>query len=153
MALRFSTGLRNGILNSTGIKEAMTDGVIRIYSGAQPATADSAVTGTLLLEVTVNGGAFAHGSPTNGLEFDAPAAGVLGKASAETWRGTGLANGTAGWFRFCANPTDSGGISTTLARIDGSVARTGGDLNLSNVNIVVGVPNTIDVFQIAIDQT
>lgn len=153
MALRFSTGLRNGILNATGIKEALADGVIRIFTGAQPATADSAVSGTLLLEVTVNGGAFVHGTATNGLEFDAPADGVLSKAAAETWRGSGLATGTAGWFRFCANPVDSGGSSTTLARIDGSVARTGGDLNLSNISIVTGVPNTIDVFQIAMDQT
>lgn len=150
--LRFSTGLRNGILNATGIKEAMADGVLRIYSGAQPASADNAVSGTLLLEVTVDGGAFSHGSATNGLEFDAPAAGVLSKAAAETWRGTGLADGVAGWFRFCANPVDGGGSSTTLARIDGSVGRSAADLNLSNVNIVTGVPNTIDVFQISMDQ-
>lgn len=150
--LRFSTGLRNGILNATGIKEAMADGVIRIYSGAQPASADNAVTGTLLLEVTVNGGAFAHGTATNGLEFDAPASGILAKAAAEAWRGTGLADGVAGWFRFCANPVDTGGSSTTLARIDGSVGRSAADLNLSNVNIETGVPNTIDVFSITLDQ-
>lgn len=150
--LRFSTGLRNGILNATGIKEAMADGVLRIYSGAQPITADSAVSGTLLIEVTVNGGAFAHGSATNGLEFDAPADGILSKAVAEAWRGLGLADGVAGWFRFCANPTDAGGASTSLARIDGSVGRSAADLNLSNVNIVTGVPNTIDVFQISMDQ-
>lgn len=150
--LRFSTGLRNGILNATGIKEAMADGVLRIYSGAQPVSADNAVSGTLLLEVTVDGGAFSHGSATNGLEFDAPAAGVLSKAAAETWRGNGLADGVAGWFRFCANPVDSGGSSTTLARIDGSVGRSAADLNLSNVNIAVGVPNTIDVFSISMDQ-
>lgn len=150
--LRFSTGLRNGILNATGIKEAMADGVIRIYSGAQPLSADSAATGTLLLEVTVDAGAFTHGSPDNGLEFDAPSEGVLSKAAAENWRGTGLATGVAGWFRFCANPLDSGGASTTLARIDGSVGRSGADLNLSNINIAAGVPNTIDVFQISMDQ-
>jgi len=150
--LRFSTGLRDGILNETGIKEAMTDGVLRLYSGAQPASADTAVAGTLLVEVTLDGGAFSHGSATNGLEFDAPAAGVLSKAAAETWLGTGLADGVAGWFRFCANPVDSGGASTTLARIDGSVGKSSADLNLSNTNIVTGVPSTIDVFNITMDQ-
>tara|TARA_R110002110_G_scaffold415835_1_gene657226 strand:+ start:41727 stop:42185 length:459 start_codon:yes stop_codon:yes gene_type:complete len=150
--LRFSTGLRNGILNATGVKEAMADGVIRIYSGAQPASADTAPAGTLLLEVTVNGGAFAHGSAANGLEFDDPVNGVLSKAAAEVWRGNGLAAGVAGWFRFCANPADAGGASSTLARIDGSVGRTGADLNLSNTNVAVGVPTTVDVFQISMDQ-
>ena len=150
--LRFSTGLRNGILNSTGIKEAMADGILRIYSGAQPASADTAVSGTLLLEVTVDGGAFTSGVATNGLEFDAPTNGVLAKAVAETWRGNGLAIGVAGWFRFFANPVDAGGSSTALPRIDGSVGRSAADLNLSNVNIAVGVPNTIDVFQISMDQ-
>ena len=150
--LRFSTGLRNGILNATGIKEAMADGVLRIYSGAQPVSADNATAGTLLLEVTVNAAVFAHGSPTNGLNFDVPASAILPKAVAELWRGNGLAEGVAGWFRFCANPVDAGGASTTLARIDGSVGRSAADLNLSNTNILVGVPNTIDVFQISMDQ-
>lgn len=150
--LRFSTGLRNGILNATGIKEAMADGVLRLYSGAQPLSADAAPTGTLLAEITLNGGAFAHGAPTNGLEFDAPVNGVLSKAAAETWRGNGLADGVAGWFRMCANPADAGGASTTLARIDGSVGRSSADLNLSNTNIVTGVPTSIDVFNFTMAQ-
>jgi len=150
--LRFSTGLRDGILNATGIKEAMAAGVLRLYSGSQPASADSAISGTLLAEITVGGGAFAHGTATNGLDFDAPVAGILSKAAAETWRGDGLADGVAGWFRFCANPVDTGGSSTTLARIDGSVGRSAADLNLSNTSIVTGVPTTVDVFQITMDQ-
>lgn len=153
MTVRFSTGLRDGMLNATGIKEALADGVIRIYSGSQPTSADSATTGTLLLEITVNGGAFAHGSPTNGLEFDAPTAGVLPKAAAETWQGNGIAAGTAGWFRFVGNATDNGGSSTTLPRIDGSVGKSGADLNLSNITIAVGAPTTIDVFQITLNES
>lgn len=150
--LRFSTGIRNGILDSTGIREALANGVLRIYSGAQPASADAAPTGTLLLEITVDGGEFAHGSPANGLNFDAPVNGVLKKAAAEVWRGDGLAQGVAGWFRFCGNPADAGGPSTSLARIDGAVARVGGDLELGNINIEENVPSTIDVFQIRVDQ-
>ena len=152
MALRFSTGLRNGALDSTGIRAALANGVIRIYSGAQPASADNAVQGTLLMTVSVDGGAFAHGSPTNGLNFDAAVGALMAKAVAETWKGTGLADGIAGWFRFSGNPSDSGALSTTLARIDGSVAKTGGDLAISNVNIVTSAPNTIDTFQISMDE-
>jgi hypothetical protein len=150
--MRFSTGLRNAILNSSGIKEQMANGIIRLYSGAQPASADSAVSGTLLCEYTLDGGAFSHGSATNGINFDDPVSGVLSKAAAEAWRGLGLADGVGGYFRFCANPADAGGASTTLARIDGSVGKSASDLNLSNVNITVGVPNTIDVFNITLDQ-
>lgn len=148
MALRFSTGLANAMLDSTGLRAAMNDGVIRIYTGAQPLSADDAVQGTLLMEVTVDGGTFVHGSPTNGLALDAAADKAISKAAAETWRGTGLANGTAGWFRFCANPVDSGGSSTTLARIDGTCAKTGGDMVMSSVTIVIGQPNTVDTFTI-----
>ena len=146
MAIRFSTGLRNAALDSTGVRAAMASGVIRIYSGAQPVSADNAVQGTLLMEITVDGGAFNHGSPTNGLNFDAAVGALLSKAVGETWRGTGVADGTAGWFRFSGNPLDDGSASTTLARIDGIAAKTGGDLAVSNVTIVTGAPNTVDIW-------
>lgn len=146
MALQLSTGLRNGMLNSTGFTEALNDGVIYIYSGPQPTNADSAVSGTLLGTVTVNNGAWAAGSPTNGLGFDAPASGVISKAAAEVWRMLGVAAGTAGWFRMVGNAADAGGSSTSLPRLDGSVAISGGDMNLSSTTIAVGVPTTIDVF-------
>ena len=148
MAVRFSTGLRNAMLGSTGLDAALTNGVIYIYSGAQPATADSAIAGVLLGKVTVDAGAFAHGSPTNGLNFDSPVAGVIAKAAAENWQFNGVADGTAGWFRFAGNPNDDGTSSTTLSRIDGSIAKTGGDMTLSNTAIVTAAPNTVDVFQL-----
>lgn len=148
MAIRFSTGLRQGMLNATGTLEAFTNGVLRIYSGVQPSDADSAITGTLLLEVTVDGLAFAHGVATNGLNFDVPVAGVLSKAAAEAWKGDGVAKGTAGWGRLSANPLDDGTVSTTLPRIDMSVAKTGGDLNVSNTGIAIGAPTTVDTFNI-----
>ena len=56
--------------------------------------ADSAATGVPLLKITVGSGAFAHGTSTNGLNFNAAAAGVLSKTSA-VWSGVGLANDTA----------------------------------------------------------
>lgn len=147
MALRLSTGLRNGMLNSTGFTEAFNDGTIYIYSGPQPSSADDAVQGTLLLQITVNNGAWSAGSPTNGLGFDAPSNGVVSKAAAEVWRGLGVADGTAGWFRLVGNAADAGGSSTSLPRLDGSVAISGGDMSLSSVTIVTSAPTTIDTFQ------
>ena len=79
--------------------------------------------------------------------FDAAALGVISKAAAEAWKFTGLAVGTAGWFRFYPAAGNPANTSATEARIDGSVAASGGDLNLTNISITIGSPNTIDVFQ------
>lgn len=143
--LRQSTGLRNALAGTTGFASTFANGIIEIYSGTQPATANAAATGTLLGVVTTNGGAFTPGSATNGLTFAAPASGIVSK-SASTWRFTGLATGTAGWFRLKGNALDDNGVSTTLPRLDGNIANTGGDMSLSNTAIVTGSPNTIDTF-------
>lgn len=150
MTIRISTGLKNAMLGEIGLKAALADGVIRVYTGAQPVNPDSPATGTLLAEITVDGGAFTHGSPTNGLEWDAPADGEINKPSGVDWKGAGIAAGTAGWARFCGNTLDEGGSSTTLARIDMSVGKTTGDLQLSTINIVVGTPITVDQAQLVL---
>ena len=148
MAVRFSTGLRDKMLGSADLKTALANGIINIYTGAQPASADSAASGTLLGTVTVDAGAFTHGVATNGVNFDTPVAGVLAKAVSENWKFNGIVSGTAGYFRFVGNPVDDGLVSTILPRIDGSVAKTGGDMTLSNTAITAGAPSTIDVFQL-----
>ncbi|MCK0507897.1 hypothetical protein [Aromatoleum anaerobium] len=57
MTLRYSTAARNHILQHGSLKKAFQNGKILIYSGAQPASADSAPTGTLLCTITRNSGA------------------------------------------------------------------------------------------------
>lgn len=128
-----------------GFATVFANGVIEIYSGAQPATADSAVTGTLLGTVTKASGAFTPGSATNGLTWAAAASGSVSK-STDVWSFNGVAAGTAGWFRLKGNAADAGGSSTTAVRLDGTIANSGGDMNLSNTTIAVGSPNTVDVF-------
>lgn len=145
MALRFSTGLRNATIGIIGMAGALANGVIEIYTGAQPASANDPVTGTLLGTVTTNGAVFTPGSPTNGLTFAAAANGAVAK-SASNWQFSGLANGTAGWFRFKANAVDAGALSTTHVRLDGSIATSGGDMTIGNINVTVGAPNTVDQF-------
>jgi len=142
--LRFSTGLRTNLAGSTGFASTFANGVIEIYTGTQPATADAAVTGTLLGTVTLGSGAFTPGTSTNGLTFAAASGGSVSKSG--TWSFNGIAEGTAGWFRFKGNAVDAGGVSTTLPRMDGSVAVSGGDMALSNISITIGAPNTIDTF-------
>lgn len=150
MSSKWSTKLQNTALDA--IKTAFTDGVIYIYSGSQPVNADAAVQGTLLGLVTLNAGAFSHGTATNGLEFDAAVDGVLSKKSTETWQFEGLANGVAGWFRFCGNPADAGAIDSSYAlhRMDGRIATVGAEMNMSNTTITLGATSTIDTFSIAI---
>lgn len=159
--LRLSTALRAKMLGSTGFAGAFSKGVIYIYTGYQPATADAAKQGTLLGMITVNGLGFTHGVNTNGLSFDAPTTATVSKAAAETWKlnkGDGsdtlgaAAAGTAGWFRICGNAADAGGAdggggTYALPRLDGSIGVSGADLNLPNINFVIGTPVTIDVFQ------
>lgn len=144
MTVRLSTALRNNLVGALGFAATFANGVIDIYTGAQPANADAAVTGTLLGTVTLNSGAFAPGSPTNGLTFAAAASGSVSKSG--TWSFNGVAAGTAGWFRFRANAADAGGVSLVLPRLDGSIAVSGADLNLTNIAVSIGSPNTIDTF-------
>ena len=145
MSVQLSTGLRNGMLNATGFTEAFTNAVMYIYSGPQPLNADQAVQGTLLGIVTKTAGAFTFGTSTNGLNFLTPDGGVISK-DANAWQTVWISAGIAGWARLMGNAADALGTSTTLPRLDCSVATVGGDLNLSTVNAVVSAPATIDVW-------
>jgi hypothetical protein len=137
-------------LKGGSLKDIFKDGVLRIYSGTQPATADAVVAGTLLLEISVASGAFVAGAVANGLEFGTAAAGAISKNS-EVWSDTGIATGTAGWFRLYANAADGGTADTTpflYPRIDGAVATSGAELNMSSTAITAGATTTIDSFTI-----
>lgn len=144
MTVRLSTKLRDNLAGTTGFGATFANGVIEIRSGSQPVDADAAATGVLLGTVTLNSGAFTPGVSTNGLTFAAAANGAVAKTG--VWSFVGVATGTAGWFRLKGNAVDAGGISTTLPRMDGSVATSGADLNLSNISIVTSAPSTIDSF-------
>lgn len=134
------------------LKDVFKDGVLRIYSGSQPSSPDAAVSGTLLLEISEDAGAFVAGAFDNGLEFGDAASGAIAKATGETWQDTGIAAGTAGYFRFVANATDAGAASTSLPRIDGSIGTSGADLNMSSTSITVGATYTIDSFTMTLPQ-
>lgn len=245
MTLRLSTALRNNLVSHSGFAASFAGGVIDVYSGTQPVSADSPATGTLLgrvsiasatyvaetaasatitltgttgaiatlnvgtfnliplgavafitdlattaqaladainrngifrstcsgavvtvvappgsgaaynglaLAATVSGDMVATSSgnvtggvaATAGLQFGTPLSGTIGKTG--IWSFNGLAIGTAGWFRVKASAVDGDGASTTLVRLDGSVAVSGADMNLSNISVTVGAPNTIDTF-------
>lgn len=141
--MKLSTGLRNHLLVTGALKSALDGGLIKIYSGAEPATADAAVTGTLLCTISNN-------STGTGITFeDDPVDGVLSKKSSEVWSGVNAATGTSGYFRHVASG-DDGTSSTSQKRIQGSVAVAGADLNLSAVGLTSGATQTIDYYNVAL---
>lgn len=60
MTMRLSTGLRNFLANGGGLAQALNNGRMEIYSGAQPTSPDAAVTGTLLCTITAGGAAITN---------------------------------------------------------------------------------------------
>lgn len=64
MAIRQSTGLRNFLNNYGSYKSAFTGGKLLLYSGSQPATADTAASGTLLCTVSLGSGTWTAETPS-----------------------------------------------------------------------------------------
>ena len=137
MALRHSTGLANfALTNAQSIATAFdnaTAGWLNIYSGAAPASADNAVTGTLLAELRLNTDAFAAvAGGARGIALNSVTSDTSANAS------NPVAN-QACYFRMIADG-DAGGASTTLRRLQGVVDVSGNspDMAIDNVNIVAG---------------
>lgn len=139
MALKLSTGLRNGMLDTSPFKTLLDASRLKIYSGAAPATADAAE-GTLLVSI---GSAHAD---THCHFLASAVSGVISK-DANVWSGVASATGTASHFRLVAN-TDTGVLSTTEIRMQGTIGTSGADLNMSSVSIVSGATQTIDTFDL-----
>jgi hypothetical protein len=136
MALRVSTGFRDKLMTpaADGGKswgELLDGGIIHIYSGTQPADADTAESGDLLVKITKDGLALGSGG---GLSLGNATNGKISKPAADDWKGTAVADGTAGWFRFY-DSNETTGTSTTAVRFDGRVATSGGELRVVTTTI------------------
>jgi hypothetical protein len=129
MATRISTAARNAMCDALVdlLDGGSGPGVIRVYTGAQPAGPGSAPTGTLLAEFTLSDPA-----------FGSAAVGVATLDVTPALTDVGLADGTAGWFR-ALDSTEAAGSG--LGVLDGSVTATGGggQLELNTVTISTGV--------------
>ena len=89
----------------------------------------------------------------NGLTFGDAASGTLVKNPLETWTGVGLGvGGTAGWFRFEGAVADTEAADTTdnLIRLDGNIATSGANLNMSSTTIATGATQTISTFSLTV---
>ena len=128
MAVGLTNAVKNAEANAviTAIDAGSTGGLIKIYSGTRPATADTALSGnTLLATLTFS---TTSGTATNGvITFSA----ITADSSAD-------ATGTASFARI----TDSSG--TTV--MDLNVGTSGSDINLSSVSISSGDSVSISSF-------
>lgn len=135
MAIRLSTGLINQLMDTDAFRDIFALGFIDIYTGTQPANADLGATGTLLCTLT------SDGDGVTGLSWAATATdGALSKSGAETWQGTVVSTGTAGWFRLRAAGDAGTSLSTTAPRYDGAVSTSGAEMNLGTVNLIAAAP-------------
>lgn len=146
MAIRLSTGLRTALLGgaggTAGLKTMMNGGVLDIFTGSQPASADYTETGTKLVRISSTSGSAVN----DGVRFGTGAAGVL-PLTTPVWSGVVQVAGVAGWFRFYGT-TGTSGTSATTWRFDGAVGVAGADLNLSYTSLVVDSVLTITTFNI-----
>jgi len=115
--LKYSNGTRNAQQQGL-ITYAGSGALINIYSGSQPANANTAISGqTLLVTLTVSG---SFGTDSNGTI-----------TLSTVTNGTAVATGTASFFRI----TQSNGSTVVM---DGSVATSDADLVLNNTSIATG---------------
>jgi hypothetical protein len=145
MAARLSTGLVTALMGSSNFRTLFALGFIDIYSGTQPTLPDNVPNGTLLCTLYSDG-------TTTGLSWSPTAPdGVLSNLSSQTWSGTVLATGTAGWFRLRA-VGDTGVLSTTQCRFDGAIATSGVEMNLGNLSLLLGAPFVITAASFTLPQ-
>lgn len=127
MALKYGTGYRNSrldILEST----IGTAPLLRILTGAPPATPATAQSGTLLAEISL---------PSDWMA----AASAGSKAMNGVWSGSAVANGTAGYFRIL----NSAG---TVVHIQGTAGTSGTDMILDSASFAVGQAFSVLTFTV-----
>jgi hypothetical protein len=124
--LKMSNASANAEANA--LAALLNNGYLRIYDGAQPATADTAI-GAQVKLAELRFGATAFGAAANGVIT----------ANAITADSDADATGTAAWFR-CF---ESDGTTPVM---DGSVGASGCDLNINSVAIQIHAQVSVSSF-------
>lgn len=120
---QFTDSATEAAVNAVAV--LLNGGTIQVYTGTQPADANQAITGTLLVTLTFSATAFAA----------ATASGATGSRIATALAnsitsGTAGNTGTAVYFALVD--------SSSAVRAMGSVGTSGADMNLSTTSIVSG---------------
>lgn len=142
MAFRLGNGTNsvqnracNAIVQTPDQGATNAAGAINIYTGTQPATPNTAPTGTLLVSI-----------PLNNPSWGAAASGTSALVTTTAVSATVTTGGTAGWFRVLdrTNNTTTGGCW------DGSCGTSGADLNFDNITFIAGGICTIQTMSITV---
>jgi hypothetical protein len=128
--VRVATTYRNAIVDQIG--NALDNGYLRIYDGAQPANANTALGAQVLLaELRYNAAAFPAASAGS-----AAAAAITADTSAN-------ASGTATWARSLASD------GTTVV-FDCEVGTSGADINFNSVGISAGANVSVSALTLSV---
>ena len=126
MALQFSVDVRNAMLDAIET-EIGASPTLEIFTGTVPASCAAADSGTVLATITLPADFFQNAASGQKLLN-----GVWEDSSAD-------ANGTAGHFRVKQGAT---------CHMQGTVAASGADLNVSNTSFAAGQPFSVTSFTI-----
>lgn len=142
---KFSTGLRNAVLASQSLRDAVSGSQLAIYAGTPPNSADDALgSAVLLAALTVDG-------LGTGVTFSSTASnGTIGKAAAENWQSTIQSTGTASFFRLIPLTGATDAASPTEFRIQGSIGVAGSDMVVPNTLLTTGETFAINSFVVAL---
>lgn len=141
---KFSTGLRNAMLDTGSFKATMDGCFLKIYAGTAPETADAALgSPTLLCTLSDNGG-------VGGLNFESAAVdGTISKDVAQIWKGTNAATGVGSFFR-AVGAADDGSFSTTAPRVQGAIGNVSTDMLLSDTTLTSAEDFILDYFYVSL---
>jgi hypothetical protein len=123
-----------GVQAVVDLVDAATDaGYIEVRTGTQPASVDTAASGTLLATIPLPSPLWA--SYTGGTATANTSGGEVGSANGDT-------DGDAGWYR----AYDGAGVAV----LDGSAGTSGTELVLNRVDVTTGEPVTIEAWTVTL---
>jgi hypothetical protein len=161
VALKINRNPKNKFVIATSSLGVLTltalPGFGTLLNSAALATTTTTMVGTVTSTTfgSGTGGSVAGVNAANGLKMDwNAAAGVLTKDVTQTWSGVAVGAGTqtAGWFRYKGGVVDAGALdaSAVFKRMDGSIATSGADMNMSSTAIANGATITLSTFSFTI---
>lgn len=152
MSLQMSTGAKRRILDE-GFRNGFEDSLILLFSGTPPTDPDSATNASnvLVARAGIDQSSWVAGTlGAFGIDWlVSDAAGLMLPVDIANIEAQGIADGTARWFWLIENEVGSDSLlaSTTIARIQGTVAVGGGDLRLTNAVFSNGSESRADTIE------
>jgi hypothetical protein len=136
------------------VASTTTAGLVTIYGNAgQGATPNGyTVTATLTTMTATYTNMSGGVNSANGLQFDVAAGGTMTQLATQIWSGLNGNTGTAGWFRQYGALNDTGALDTNFqySRMDGAVATSGAEMNLSSTAFTAGATTTISGWSLTV---